>query len=151
MARLYSRKRGKSRSKKPLKGASPSWLRHKPKEVEMLVVKLAKEGKNASRIGLILRDQYGVGSVEDICKKKISRIIEEHKLAGEVPDDLMALIKRSVMIRKHLETNHKDMTALRGLQLTESKIKRLVNYYKKEGRLPVSWKYDVKVAGLMVE
>jgi len=31
---------------------------------------------------------------------------------------------------------------LRGLQLAESRIKRLVKYYKRIGRLPMEWKYD---------
>ena len=60
MARMYSRRKGKAGSKKPAKKQVPSWLRYKGKEVELLVVKLAKEGKNPSQIGLHLRDVYGI-------------------------------------------------------------------------------------------
>ena len=36
MARMYSRKHGKSGSKKPAKKVNPSWTRYKGKEVELL-------------------------------------------------------------------------------------------------------------------
>jgi len=151
MARMHSRKRGKAGSKKPLAKSKPSWLRHKPKEIELLIVKLAKEGKPASLIGLILRDSYGIPDVKATAGKTISQLLKEKNLAPKLPEDLMALIKKSISIRKHREENKQDMTSLRGLQLTESKIKRLVKYYKKAKRLPVDWKYDAKSIKLHVE
>ena len=63
MARKYSRKHGKSGSKKPLKKTLPVWLRYKPNEVELLITKLSKEGKNSSEIGVVLRDTYGIPDV----------------------------------------------------------------------------------------
>jgi len=54
MARMYSRKRGKSGSKKPLKKAAP-WVKYKPKEIEEIVVKLDKEGNSSAKIGILLR------------------------------------------------------------------------------------------------
>lgn len=151
MARMYSRRKGKSTSKKPLKKTKQSWLRYKPKEVEMLITKLAKEGKTASHIGLVLRDSYGVPDVKLLAGKSITDIMVEKKLAPKIPEDLMSLIKKSIKIRKHREENRQDKTSLRGLQLTESKIKRLVKYYKKTRKLPVDWKYDVKSIKLYVE
>lgn len=151
MARIYSRKKGKSGSKKPLIKAKLSWMRYNPKEIELLVVKLAKEGKPASLIGLVLRDSYGIPDVKAIAGKSITKILNEKKLAPKIPEDLMAVIKRSIVIRKHMEENKQDMTALRGLQITESKIKRLVKYYKRAKKLPVDWKYDVKSIKLYVE
>ena len=50
-----------------------------------------------------------------------------------------------------MEKNHKDNTALRGIQLTESKIKRLIKYYKKSGRLPEDWKYEPEKIKLYIE
>ncbi len=151
MARMYSRRRGKSGSKKPLAKTKQSWLRYKPKEVEMLIMKLAKEGKTASKIGLTLRDSYGVPDVKLITGKTITKILNEKKIAPKIPEDLMALIKKSIKIRKHREENKQDNTSLRGLQLTESKINRLVKYYKQAKKLPVDWKYDVKSIKLFVE
>jgi len=117
MARMYSRKHGKSGSKKPIKKVLPVWLRYKPNEVELLIAKFAKEGKNSSEIGILLRDTYGIPDVRTLCKKKISQILKEKNLTSEIPDDLLALIRKSVAVRKHLETNHKDETAKRGLIL----------------------------------
>ena len=126
MARRYSGKKGKSGSKKPMDMAKPSWMSYKPNEVELLVMKLAKEGKPASMIGLVLRDSYGIPDVRTITGKSITKILSEKNVLPKIPDDLMSLIKRSISIRKHMEENRQDKTALRGLQLTESKIKRLV-------------------------
>lgn len=151
MARMYSRKKGKSGSTKPTKIVQPTWLGYKGKEVELLIVKLAKEGKNAGEIGMVLRDSYGIPDVKLVTKKTISAILEEKGLAPKLPDDLMAIIRRYVKLRKHFESNRQDMTAKRGMQLAESKIRRLVKYYKSVGKLPLGWKYDADSIKLYVE
>jgi small subunit ribosomal protein S15 len=151
MARMHSRKHGKSGSKKLIKKSLPTWLSYKPMEVEILIAKLAKEGKTSSEIGTILRDTYGVPDIRWLCKKKISEILKEKNAAPEIPDDLISLIRRSVAIRKHLEANHKDETAKRGLILTESKIKRLTKYYKEAGKLESGWKFDPQRAGFFMK
>ena len=140
MARMHSRKRGKSGSTKPTKKAKPAWLGYKPKEIEMLVVKLAKEDNTPAQIGLILRDSYGIPDIKVVTGKSVTKILEAKKLAPEIPSDLMALMKKSKSIAKHRDENRQDMTALRGKQLTDSKVKRLVSYYKKTGKLPLEWK-----------
>ena len=147
MARMYSRKRGKHGSKKPAKKTAPSWIRYKGKEVELLIAKLAKDGKSASQIGLALRDIYGIPSVLALSGKSISAILKEKKLTPEMPDDLIALFKKYAAVRKHLEANKHDQTAKRGFHLTKSKIGRLVKYYKREGRIPEAWKFDTERAG----
>ena len=151
MARMHSRDKGKSKSIKPTRKTNQSWLTYKEKEVEMLVGKLAKEGKTASQIGLFLRDNYGIPSVKQATKKSITTIMKEKKLAKEIPEDLMALIRRVVILRKHLEKNHKDETAKTGILLSESKIKRLVKYYKLNKKLPMDWKYDPERIKLFIE
>lgn len=151
MARRYSGARGKSGSKKPAKKAVPSWMGYKPKEIEKLVIKFAKSGKNASQIGLHLRDAYGIPDVKTATKKSVSQILKENKLEKQIPDDLMALIKKSIYLRKHLEKNTKDQTAKRGLGLTDSKIRRLVKYYKKKGRLSEDWKFHPERVKMYVE
>ncbi len=151
MAKMHSRKRGNSGSKKPLSKTKPSWVTQSPKEVEMLIAKMAKEGKSSSMIGMILRDSYGVPDVAVLCGKNISQIVEEKNLQHKIPDDLRALLRRALLIRKHMEENHKDMSAKRGLQLTESKIGRLVKYYKKTGKVEWGWKYDPEQIKIYVE
>ena len=151
MARMHSRKKGKHGSKKPAKKTAPSWIRYKPKEVELLITKLAQEGKNTSQIGVILRDTYGIPSVYASCGKSISAILKEKKMAQEVPEDMISLFKKYAAITKHIEVNKHDETAARGMLLTESKINRLVKYYKRTGRLPESWKFDAERTGFFSE
>ena len=151
MARMHSRDKGKAGSTKPAKKTLPTWSSYKPREVEMLVLKHAKEGKTASVTGLILRDMYGIVDVKLITKKSISQILKEKKLLKKIPEDITALIKKRINVQKHLDENHKDEAAKRGLKLTDSKINRLVKYYKKTERLPLSWKFDPKKASMFVE
>lgn len=151
MARMYSRKRGKHGSKKPAKKTNPSWIRYKPKEAELLISKIAKEGKPASQIGLLLRDTYGIPSVSTLCGKSMAAILKEKKIAPQVPEDLNSLLKRFVSIKKHMESNRHDETAHRGLLITESKIGKLTKYYKRTGAIPQGWKFDAKRSGFFAE
>lgn len=150
MARMHSRKKGKSGSKKPVKKTKKVWLRYSEKEVEQLIVKLAKQGNSQSSMGIILRDTYGVPDVRRILNKKIGKVLEENKIKSKLPEDLVFLIKKELNILKHMDTNKKDMPAKRGMQLTESKIKRLVKYYKKKGIIDKDWVYDREKAKLLV-
>jgi small subunit ribosomal protein S15 len=147
---MYSRKKGKSKSTKPSKKKKKIWVRYSSKEVESLILKMAKSGKSTSEIGLILRDSYGIPDVKIITKERMTKILEKNKLLPKIPEDLLSLIKRDIQLMKHLESNKKDMSAKRGLQLTESKINRLVKYYKKKGKLAKDWKYDREKAKLLI-
>ena len=142
MARMHSGKKGKAGSKKPIKKALPTWVRYTDKEIKLLIVKLAKEGKTPSHIGIILRDTYGIPDIRLITKQRVTKLLKEKEMQPELPEDLMALIKKNVKIVKHIEMNKQDETAKRGLHLTESKINRLVKYYKREGVLPADWSYN---------
>jgi small subunit ribosomal protein S15 len=150
MGRMHSSGKGKSGSKRPVKAVVPTWVRYKPKEVELLVAKLYKEKNNPSRIGVILRDVYGIPSVRVLTKKSINEILKSKDLQPEIPEDLMALMKKNIEIMKHLEENKKDQVAIRGLHLTDSKIKRLVKYYKSTKRLAADWKYDPEKIRLLI-
>ena len=147
---MYSGKKGKSGSKKPVKKIKKIWLRYSDHEVEQLIIKLSKQGYAQSRIGIILRDTYGVPDIRTILNKRIGKVLEENKLTPKLPEDLLSLIKKELNILKHLETNKKDMPARRGLLLTESKINRLVKYYKGNGILDKNWVYDRDKAKLLV-
>ncbi len=151
MARMYSKKRGRAGSKKPLRSEKQTWVRYKAKEIELLIGKIAKEGKTASQIGIALRDTYGVPSTKLLAKKSVSSIMKEKGVLPTVPEDLMAMIKKNILLRKHMEGNRQDMTAVRGLELTESHIRRLIKYYKSNKRLPADWKYDPAKIKLLLE
>jgi len=141
MARIHARKRGKSGSKYPVEREHPEWSL-KPEEIEELIVKMAEEGKPPATIGLILRDSYGVPDVKSALGKKITKILEEHDLLPEIPEDLSNLLDKRANLIKHLSENKKDLHNRRRLQLIEAKINRLIKYYKREGRLPEKWSYS---------
>ncbi|MAF34471.1 30S ribosomal protein S15 [Candidatus Woesearchaeota archaeon] len=150
MARMHSRDKGRSGSKRPLEPRKATWLSYSAKEIEMVIAKLAKEDKGASEIGLILRDKYGVPDTRALLKKRISKVLADKKLSPEIPEELSALIKKAAVIEKHLEHNKQDQATKRGLQLTRSKIARLSKYYKKKGTVAESWKYDTEKSQLLV-
>jgi small subunit ribosomal protein S15 len=151
MARMHSRKKGKSASTRPVRTEAPKWVEQSPKDLEALIVKLAKKGESPSKIGIILRDQYGVPLAKTQTNKKITKILTEGGIKQEIPEDLMNLLGRAVNLDKHNTPNRKDMGSKRGMQLIEAKIRRLVKYYKREGRLPEDWKYNLEQAKLIVK
>jgi small subunit ribosomal protein S15 len=129
----------------------PDWIEYSTEEIEELILKLTKEGNSTSKIGVILRDQYGIPDVKTVTGMKITQILEKNDQALEYPEDLMNLIRKAVNVRDHLEENPKDLHTRRGLQLMESRIRRLVKYYVREGVLPQGWRYEPKKAALLVK
>jgi small subunit ribosomal protein S15 len=144
MARMHSRKRGKSGSTRPARLEKPVWVELSAEEVENEVIKLARKGYSKSRIGVLLRDSHGIPLVRVVTGKSISQILEENGIESPIPEDLTDLIKKALNLRKHMETNHKDLESRKGLQRTESKIFRLIKYYKKKKVLAKDFKYDVE-------
>lgn len=142
MARMHSRKKGKSGSTRPARLEKPVWVELSPDEVENEVTKLARRGHSKSMIGTILRDSRGVPLAKIVTGKKVSQILEENDFKDPLPEDLANLVRKALNIRNHLETNHKDLEAKKGLNRTESKIYRLIKYYKKKKVLAADFKYD---------
>ncbi len=139
---MPKKEKGESHSKRPLSRRSPSWCRYTDEEVEALVIKLSREGNPQSRIGVILRDQYGIPIVKTITGKGVSDILKENNLSPSVPEDLEALLKKVANLRAHLDRNRSDAYNRRAVQVIESKIHSLSDYYKNKGVLPEDWKYS---------
>ena len=99
---------------------------------------------------MVLRDSYGIPDVEKATGKKVNKIFAEHKLSAELPEDLLHLLKKQINLQKHLAVNKKDMPVKRGLMITKSKIKRLVDYYKQTGKLPKNWTYSEEQIKMIV-
>ena len=97
MARLHSRKKGKSGSTRPARLEKPVWVERSAKEVEQEIVKLAKKGLSKSMIGVKLRDSMGVPLSKIITGKKISTILEENSISTPLPEDLTNLVKKAVV------------------------------------------------------
>ncbi len=147
---MHSRTKGKSGSSRPKGSLYDTWKMMDAGELEDLVVDLYKNGNPPSKIGLILRDQYGVPSTKIAAQKKVTAILREKDLQPELPEDLYNLINKAVKLRKHLDDHSHDKHNRRGLQLIESKIQRISKYYKKSGRIPADWVYDPEKTKLLV-
>lgn len=146
---MHSRKKGKSSSSKPMK-KSADWVKLKPAEIEEIVVKLAKLGKTSALIGTELRDSYGIPSTRMLTNTRISEMMKKHNQYPKFPEDMFNLMKKAVLLHAHMQKNKKDYTSKRGLELTESKIRRLTKFYRKEGSVPKEWKYEYEKAKLLV-
>ena len=138
-----------SQSTRPVSKRSPTWCKYTPEEVEALVVKLAREGHNSSKIGIILRDQHGIPLAKPITGKTITQILKGAGMAPSLPEDLETLLKKASRLHAHLEKGERDLYNKRALQLIEAKIHKLSRYYKREGLLPTDWKYEAKTASLI--
>jgi len=149
MARMYARKKGKSGSKKPSKKAT--WVTHSPQEIEKLIIKLNKQGMQTAKIGLILRDQFGIPSVRDSTNKTMLQILNDNELKPKIPEDFFNLLKKAVNLRSHMSQNKRDAHSKRGLELLESKVRRTAKYYIRQGDIPTGWKYVPDRAKLIVE
>ena len=121
------------------------------KEAEEMVVSLANAGHSPSKIGLILRDENGVKNFQELTGKPLQKVLNENKLLGDIPEDLLNLIRKSVFLFNHMDKNHKDYSAKRGYELTVSKIRRLSKYYVKKGKIPSTWRYSAEKAALLVK
>ncbi|UCE10371.1 MAG: 30S ribosomal protein S15 [Candidatus Thorarchaeota archaeon] len=152
MARMHTRRKGQSGSRRPSTLRVPEWIDKEKNAdwVETKVIELAKAGNTPSMIGMILRDQYGIPLVRTIAGKRIMDILRENELERQVPEDLRNMIARAARIRRHLEENKKDFVSKRGLQLVESKIHRLSKYYKRKRVLPADWKYTPERAAVLL-
>ena len=151
MARIHARTKGKSGSTHPLREKHPEWSSLNPREIEGRIIELAKAEKTTSEIGMILRDQYAVPDVKVATGKTITQILKQNNISSEIPEDLQSLIKTALKLKKHIDQNQKDYKTKRNLSLTESKIRRLMKYYRREQRLPEGWKYSLEQAKLMFE
>ena len=149
MARLYSKRKGKSKSRKPL--MSEANVEVDMKKIDAPVAAYIKQGMNSAMIGQNLKDKHNVGYIKAAFGMRLGQYLAEKGVKKEMPDDLVALMRKAVIIRKHLTANHRDVYGKVRLHRVESKIWRLSKYYIQSGKLPASWKYDPEQAALMIK
>lgn len=146
MARMHIRRKGKSHSKRPAIMAKPEWVFLRREEISELVIKLAKEGRRPSEIGMILRDQYGVPTFKQVVGVKLTNFLEMNGIYYDLPEDLANLIDKARRLKEHLKHHKKDYRNKHSLELIEAKIHHLSKYYKRVGKLPKGWRYKTYVA-----
>jgi small subunit ribosomal protein S15 len=151
MARLHSKKKGKSGTKRPRSNTAPEWTPLKEAEIKEAVLKMAREGVPPARIGLTLRDQHGVANLRSHLGMSLKAFLKKEKALGEYPEDLLNLIRKAVRMTSHIKESKNDTHNSVKLGHVESKIQRLVKYYSSKGLLPAGWKYEREKAALLVK
>lgn len=151
MARMHTRRKGKSCSKRPMITENPEWVPLSATEIEDLIVKFTEDGFTSAVTGLVLRDQYGVPDVRLATGKTVTQIMKDKGVMPNLPEDLSNLMRKAISLNVHLKNNRGDISNKRGLNLIEAKIRRLERYYKRMGVLPVTWKYSLANAEIMLK
>jgi len=150
MARMHTRRKGKSGSKRPPHATIPEWINQPIEEIEQKIVDLAKQGLTSSMIGAVLRDTYGIPSSKLVIKQKITEVMKREKVYPDYPEDFRNLVRKALALRRHLDAHPKDLHSKYGLEKLESKIRRLMRYYQKKGVIPKTFKYDPRAAATIV-
>lgn len=145
MGRMHSSGKGKSGSMKPFTTTIPTYMVESIPEIKKTVIHLANRGNPCATIGAILRDQYGVGNCADVLGSNLLEFLKQNNAAPVIPDDLAALVARANSIRLHLKNFKKDNSAKYRLILINSRLHRLVRYYKEKNVLPGNWKPAVNL------
>ncbi len=113
--------------KKPLK--KPIWLKYTETEVKEIISKIVEKNPEitAEKIGLILRDNYGIPTTK-IYGFKIGKVLKENK-KYESPDikNLKAKVEN---IERHGLKNKGDKKASRALIIARSNLKKVKDYSK---------------------
>jgi small subunit ribosomal protein S15 len=151
---MHSRRRGSSDSDKPVADDPPEWSDVDEDAIEERVVELAEAGHGPSEIGLKLRDEGVQGTpVPDVSLatgKSVTEILDENDATPDLPEDLRNLMEQAVNLRDHMEENQTDYQNKRALQNTESKIRRLVDYYRGD-KLDADFTYNYDEARELLE
>jgi len=147
---MHTRRRGSSGSDRPVADEPPEWSDVDAEDIEFRVVELAEQGHDPSQIGMKLRDEGVKGTpvpnVKLATGKKVTEILEENDAKPDLPEDLRNLMERAIRLRRHMEENNNDAQNKRALQNTESKIRRLVSYYRgDELNEEFTYSFDVAV------
>ena len=96
-------------------------------EVREIILKLADKGLTSEKIGLVLRDQYGIPKTK-IYNIKIGQVMKEKNKFVEPA--LLNLQKRAERIEEHYKKNKQDKKAGRSLIVVKAKLKKVKDYLK---------------------
>jgi len=114
-----------TKSKKILN--KPVWLKYTESEVREIILKIAEKnpGMTTEKIGLILRDTYGIPKTK-IFGFKISDILKEKNLYQN--PDLKNISEKVGKLEKHLSKNKGDKKTGRALIRTKARHKLIKEY-----------------------
>jgi small subunit ribosomal protein S15 len=114
------------RAKKSESMEKPVWLKYTEEEVKAIILKLANKGLTSEKIGLVLRDQYGIPK-SGIFNIKIRKVLQE-KGKFQNPD-ILNLNEKLRRIEAHYSKNKQDKKSHRALAITQAKLKKRTDYH----------------------
>jgi len=103
----------------------PAWLKYTEEEVRAIILKLAGKGLTSEKIGLVLRDQYGIPSIR-LYGLKIKEVLEDNFQEPTI----INLENKLQEIIVHFKKNKQDKNAERALIITKAKLKKRQDYKK---------------------
>lgn len=111
--------------KQEKKTEKPVWLKYTEEEVKGIIIKLGNKGMTAEKIGLTLRDQYGIPRVK-LYGFKIKEVLKEK---DKYEDPNVHNLKKSLdKIINHYKKNKGDKKAERSLIITRAQLKKREEY-----------------------
>jgi ribosomal protein S15P/S13E len=111
----------------------PVWLKYTEQEVKDIILKLVEKTPEltAEKIGLILRDNYGIPKTK-IFGFKIGSVLRE---AGKyVSPDLKNIEAKRAKLEKHIVINKGDKRTGRSFIITNAKLKLLKDYQARKAK-----------------
>ena len=104
----------------------PTWIKMKEPELKKVILELS-EKHAPSKIGLILRDQYGIPTTK-VFGKKLKAYLKE--LGIDKNEDLDNEEKKVNKMKEHLKLNITDQKAKHKLQHAQSRLNITRKYFK---------------------
>ena len=109
----------------------PVWLKYSEDEVKAIIIKLANKGLTSEKIGLTLRDQYGIPKVK-LFNLKIRKVLQEQNKFEDPSVKNLNLKLENVI--KHYSKNKQDKKAERSLIITRAKLKKRKDYNTRKAK-----------------
>ena len=104
----------------------PVWLKYTEEEVKAIIIKLANKGFTAEKIGLNLRDQYGIPKVK-LYNLKIKKVLNDKYK----DPNILNLSKKVDNVESHFKKHNHDQSAKRSLTISKAKLKKRQEYLEK--------------------
>lgn len=105
----------------------PVWLKYTEEEVRDIILKIAEKnpGMTSEKIGLVLRDNYGIPKAK-IYGIKISEVLKD---AGKyISPEEKNLKGKTANLEKHGAKHKHDQRTRRSLIITKAKLKKVSDY-----------------------
>jgi small subunit ribosomal protein S15 len=105
------------------------WLKLSEEEIKKIIAELMQKEQQPAKIGIILRDQYGVPTTK-VYGKKLLKIMKE--LGYNVQIELKNKEKKVERMKEHLKENITDKKTKHKLQKAQSNLNIVRKYWKKK-------------------